>query len=167
MMAGNWGKILKVDLSTGQSEEIELEESLYRAFLGGSGLAAKWFFDNRCWEADALSPENPLIIMLGPISGLNLPGASRLEICARSPLTGIWGEACMGGHFAPQLKRTGYDGVILTGASDKPVYLWLTEEGFEVRDASDLWGKDTYETESLLKDEGGDKRDQGISMGPD
>lgn len=72
----------------------------------------------------------------------------------------------MGGHFAPQLKRTGYDGIIVTGASDKPVYLWITEEGFEVRDASHLWGKDTYETEEMLKDEVGDKRAQVISIGP-
>jgi aldehyde:ferredoxin oxidoreductase len=166
MMGGNWGKILKIDLSSNESEELEFEERMYRDFLGGSGLAAKWFFDNECWKADPLSPENPLMIMLGPISGLNLPGVSRLEICARSPLTGIWGEACMGGHFAPQLKRTGYDGVILTGASEKPVYLFMTEKGFEVRDASHLWGKDTYETEEMLKDEVGDKRAQVISIGP-
>lgn len=166
MMGGNWGKILKIDLSSNESEELEFEERMYRDFLGGSGLAAKWFFDNECWKADPLSPENPLMIMLGPISGLNLPGVSRLEICARSPLTGIWGEACMGGHFAPQLKRTGYDGIILTGASEKPVYLFMTEKGFELRDAAHLWGKDTYETEEMLKDEVGDKRAQVISIGP-
>lgn len=166
MMGGNWGKVLKVDLSTKETEELEIEESLYRDFLGGSGLAAKWFFDNECWKADPLSPENPLMIMLGPLSGMNLPGVSRLEVCARSPLTGIWGEASMGGHISPQLKRTGYDGIIVTGASDKPVYLWVTDTGVEIRDASRLWGKDTYETEELLKGEVGDKRAQAMSIGP-
>jgi aldehyde:ferredoxin oxidoreductase len=166
MMGGNWGKILKVDLTSGTTEDLKLEEKQYRDFLGGSGLAAKWFFDNEGWKKEPLSPENPLIIMNGPLSGTNLPGVSRLEICARSPLTGIWGEASMGGHFSPQLKRTGYDGIIVTGASDKPVYLYLTDEKAEIRDASGLWGKDTYETEEILKDEVGDKRAQVISIGP-
>ncbi|MDY6796745.1 MAG: aldehyde ferredoxin oxidoreductase family protein [Actinomycetota bacterium] len=166
MIGGNWGKILKVDLGAGTTEDLELDEKLYRDYLGGSGLAAKLFFDGRGWEADPLSPDNPLMIMLGPLSGLNLPGASRLEICAHSPLTGIWGEACMGGHFAPQLKRTGYDGIIITGASEKSVYLYLTDEGAEIRDASDLWGVDTYECEDTLKAEVGDKRAQVICIGP-
>ena len=166
MTGGNWGKVLKVDLSTGKTEELELEEKLYRDFLGGSGLAAKWFFDNEGWKVEPLSPDNPLIIMNGPLSGTSLPGVSRLEICARSPLTGIWGEASMGGHFSPQLKRTGYDGIIVVGASDKPVYLYVTDKEVEIRDASHLWGKDTYETEDLLAEEVGDKRAQVISIGP-
>ncbi len=166
MTGGNWGKILKVDLATGKSEVLELEERLYRDFIGGSGLAAKWFFDNECWKVEPLSPDNPLIVMNGPLSGTALPGVSRLEICARSPLTGIWGEASMGGHFSPQLKRTGYDGIIVLGASEKPVYLYVTDEKVEIKDASHLWGKDTYETEELLKQEVGDKRAQVISIGP-
>ncbi|MDI6830905.1 MAG: aldehyde ferredoxin oxidoreductase family protein [Actinomycetota bacterium] len=166
MTGGNWGKVLKVDLTTGEMEDVEIPEQDYRDFLGGSGLAAKWFFDHQGWKAEPLSPENPLMIMNGPLSGTTLPGVSRLEICARSPLTGIWGEASMGGHFSPQLKRTGYDGIIVTGASDKPVYLYVTDDGAEIRDASHLWGKDTYETEELLKQEVGDKRAQVISIGP-
>ena len=166
MMGGNWGKVLRVDLGSGIMEDLELEEKLYRDFLGGSGLAAKWFFDHRGWQAEPLSPENPLMIMNGPLSGTSLPGVSRLEVCARSPLTGIWGEASMGGHFSPQLKRTGYDGIIVTGASDKPVYLYLSDEKAEIRDASHLWGRDTYETEELLKEEAGDKRAQVMCIGP-
>lgn len=166
MMGGNWGKVLKVDLTAGTTEDLEIEEKLYRDFLGGSGLAAKWFFDNEGWKAEPLSPENPLMIMNGPLSGTSLPGVSRLEICARSPLTGIWGEASMGGHFSPQLKRTGYDGIIVIGASEKPVYLYLSDEKAEIRDASTLWGKDTYETEDMLKEEVGDKRAQVMSIGP-
>ncbi len=166
MMGGNWGKVLKVDLSSGEMEDVAIPESDYRDFLGGSGLAAKWFFDHEGWKADPLSPQNPLMIMNGPLSGTTLPGVSRLEICARSPLTGIWGEASMGGHFSPQLKRTGYDGIIVTGASDKPVYLYVTDDKAEIRDASHLWGKDNYETEELLKEEVGDKRAQVISIGP-
>ncbi|MBC7252911.1 MAG: aldehyde ferredoxin oxidoreductase family protein [Actinobacteria bacterium] len=166
MMGGNWGKVLKVNLTESTVEEEVIPEEHYRDFLGGSGLAAKWFFDHRGWEAEPLSPDNPLMIMNGPLSGTNYPGASRLEVCARSPLTGIWGEASMGGHFSPQLKRTGYDGIIVLGASEKPVYLYVTDEGAEIRDASHLWGKDTYETEELLKREVGDQRAQVICIGP-
>lgn len=154
-----------MDLGAGTTEDLELDEKIYRDYLGGSGLAARIFFERRGWEEDPLSPANPLMIMLGPLSGVNLPGASRLEICARSPLTGIWGESYMGGHFAPQLKGTGYDGIIVSGSSDRPVYLLVTDEGAEIRDASHLWGKDTYDTEDALKEELRDKRVQVICIG--
>ncbi len=166
MMGGNWGKVLEVDLTAGTTQDLELEEKLYRDFLGGSGLAAKLFFDRQGWKNDPLSPQSILMIMNGPLSGTSLPGVSRLEICARSPLTGIWGEASMGGHFSPQLKRTGYDGIVVTGASEKPVYLYVTDKKVEIRDASHLWGKDNYEMEGLLRQEVGEKRAQVISIGP-
>lgn len=164
-MKGNWGKVLLVDLTKSTTEDVEIPEKDYRDYLGGSGLACKWLFDHKGWEVDPLSPDNPLMIMMGPLSGLNLAGSSRLEFCARSPLTGIWGEASMGGHFAPQLKGTGYDGIIVTGASDKPVYLYVTDSAVEIRDASHLWGKDTFETAELLEKEVGDKRAQVVSIG--
>ncbi|MBN2169239.1 MAG: aldehyde ferredoxin oxidoreductase family protein [Actinobacteria bacterium] len=164
-MKGNWGKLLRVDLDKNSTWEIEPDEKSYRDYLGGSGLAAKWFFDHGCWKADPLSPENPLMIMMGPISGSNMPGAARLEFCAKSPLTGIWGEACMGGFFTPQLRGTGYDGIIATGASDKPVYLYVTDKQVEIRDASHLWGKDSFETESAIKEELDDKKIQVACIG--
>ncbi len=121
-MYGNWGKLLKVDLANGECEDWPIDERLYRDYLGGSGLAAYLFFTLHGHEAEPLSPSNPLFIMNDPISGTSLPGSSRLEVCARSPLTGIWGEASMGGQVAPELKGTGYDGVVITGAAESPVY---------------------------------------------
>ncbi|MFW6369354.1 MAG: aldehyde ferredoxin oxidoreductase N-terminal domain-containing protein [Myxococcota bacterium] len=165
-MKGSFGKVLKVDLSSGEISEISLPEEDYRRFVGGSGLAAKWFFDSRSFEKPPLSPESPLIIMNGPLAGTPLAGSSRLEICGRSPLTGIWGESSIGGHFCPQLKGAGYDGIIVVGASEKPVYLLVTDEKVEIRDASHLWGVDTYETETKLKEEVGDKRCQVLGIGP-
>ncbi len=103
--------------------------------------------------------------MGGPLSGTSLPGCSRLDICARSPLTGIWGESSIGGQVAPQLKATGYDGIVFLGSSPGPVYLFLTDEGAELRDASHLWGMDTFETEAALKEETGDKRSQVLCIG--
>ena len=164
-MYGYYGKILKFDLTGGTTEVIEPDPELLRKYLGGSGLAAKLFFDMGAWKEDPLGPGNPLFIMHGPLSGTTLPGCSRLEVCARSPLTGIWGESSMGGQVSPQFRGTGYDGILITGASDKPVYLWVTDKEIEIRDASHLWGKDTFETEELIREEAGDKRVKVMSIG--
>lgn len=120
------GKLLWVDLATRETSERRLEEDACRRFLGGSGLAAYIFFQLRGWEAPPLSPENPLLFLYGPLSGTILPGCSRLSVCARSPQTGIWGESSMGGPFARQLRNTGYEGIVLVGTSERPVYLLLT-----------------------------------------
>lgn len=164
-MDGYYGKILKVDLAAGKTEIYEPEPEYYSDYLGGSGLAARIFFDMEAYKADPLGPDNPLMIMNGPLSGTTLPGTSRLEVCARSPLTGIWGESSMGGHVAPQLRGAGYDGVLITGASEKPVYLWVSDEKVEIRDAGHLWGKDSFETEKAITEECGDKRVRVISIG--
>ena len=164
-MYGNWGKLLRVDLTSGEITDWEIDEEAYRDFLGGSGLAAHLFFRLKGHEEDPLSPENPLFFLGGPLSGTSLPGCSRLDICARSPLTGIWGEASIGGQAAPQLKGTGYDGIVFTGSSPEPVYLFLSDNGGELRDASHLWGMDTFETETALKEEMNDKRAQVLCIG--
>ena len=165
-MYGNWGRLLKVDLGSGEITDWAIEDSLYRDYLGGSGLAAHLFFALEGYEAEPLSPDNPLFIMNGPLSGTSLPGCSRLEVCARSPLTGIWGESSMGGHISRELKGSGYDGIVFTGASPQPVYLFLGEGGAELRDASHLWGKGAFETEEILKEEAGDKRTRVMCIGP-
>lgn len=165
-MDGYYGKILKVDMTRGTTEIFELAPELLRKYLGGSGLAAKLFFDMGAWKEDPLGPGNPLFIMHGPLSGTTLPGCSRLEVCALSPLTGIWGESSMGGQVSPQLRGAGYDGIIITGISKKPVYLWVSDKEVEIRDASHLWGKDTFETEELIREEAGDKRVKVMSIGP-
>jgi len=165
-MDGYYGKILKVDMTKGTTEIFEPDPELLRKYLGGSGLAAKLFFDMGAWKEDPLGPGNPLFIMHGPLSGTTLPGCSRLEVCALSPLTGIWGESSMGGQVSPQLRGAGYDGIIITGISKKPVYLWVSDKEVEIRDASHLWGRDTFETEELIREEAGDKRVKVMSIGP-
>jgi aldehyde:ferredoxin oxidoreductase len=165
-MKGSWGRILAVDLTTGKIEDRPVPEEFYRDFLGGSGLAARLFFELKGYGAEPLAPDNPLFVMNGPVSGTSFPGGSRLQVCARSPLTGIWGESSMGGHASPALKGTGYDGIVFTGASEKPVYLYLSDAGAELRDAAHLWGEDTFATEERLKEELGDKRAAVMSIGP-
>lgn len=162
---GNTGKILEVNLDSRTFATMEPEEEIYRMYLGGTGLAARLMFDMKCWEFDPLSPENPLFIMAGPAVGTNFPGTGRIEICAKSPLTGMWGEASMGGHFAPALKWAGYDGIVAFGKCEKPSYLLITDEKAEILSAKHLWGSDTYETERSLKEKYG-KKARVMSIGP-
>lgn len=149
-MYGYSGKILEVNLSTRDVDTLEIEEEDCRRYLGGSGLAAKMYLDRFPGDIDPLSPENHLIMMTGPLTATRVPGGNRFAACARSPLTGHWGEASCGGYFGVELKGAGYDGIIFTGASEKPVYLWINGEEVELRDAEDLWGKDTYEVADIL-----------------
>lgn len=165
-MSHGRGNLLWVDHTAGEMSERRMEEEACRKFLGGSGLAAYIFFQLRGWEAPPLSPLNPLIFLNGPLSGTGLPGSSRLSICGRSPQTGIWGESSMGGPFARQLRGTGYEGMVITGASERPVYLLLTENGGELREASHLWGRGTFEAEEALKEEVGDPRTAVAAIGP-
>lgn len=164
--SGNWGRVLKVDLTAGEFEDRPIEESAYRRFLGGSGLAAYLFLQMEGYIPDPLSPGNPLIVMNGPLSGTSLPGCSRLEICARSPLTGIWGESSMGGNASAALKRTGYDGIVVVGASEQPVYLFISDSGVELRDASHLWTLDAFKTEQLLKQDLSKGKVEVMCIGP-
>lgn len=166
-MYGYMGKLLRVDLTRKEVKEEELKEELARKFIGGSGLAAKILYDELPDPAgvDPLSPENILIFMTGPLVGVKVPNSGRHSVCAKSPLTGIWGEANSGGTWGVEFKKTGYDGIIITGKSEKPVYLWVHEGGVEIRDASHLWGKDTFETDEILKEET-DEKAVTASIGP-
>lgn len=151
------GKILRVDLTNGTiSEEFPDEETL-KFYLGGAGLATKYLLEEVPKGIDPLGPENKLIFMTGPLTGTPSPSTGRYCVVAKSPLTGIWGEANSAGFWGRDLKRSGFDGVIFEGISPKPVYL-VTEDGkAELKDASHLWGKNTSETTRIIKEELGDK----------
>ena len=160
-MNGYAGKMLEVDLSAGAVRTFETDEADCREYLGGSGLGAKMYLDRFPGDVDPLGPDNPMIIATGPWTGSRVPGGNRFAVVARSPLTGTWGEASVGGYLGPELKAAGYDGIVFLGASQEPVYLWVNGGEVELRDASDLWGKDTYETVDILaargKEEAGRK----------
>ncbi len=150
-MGGYAGKFLQVDLNSGIIEHFSVPEELLQRFIGGSGLGAALFFDRFDPIVEPLSPENPLMVMTGPLTGTNFPGSSRFTFCGKSPLTNIWGEAAIGGNFSPVLKMAGYDGIVFVGASDSPVFLVIDDDRVELREAENLWGKDTYETTKILK----------------
>ncbi len=157
-MKGYNGKILEVDLTSKIFRELIIKEELYRKYLGGTGLAAKILFDNYDFKKkiSPLSAENLLIFMTGPLTATRLPGcATRFSVCSISPLTGIWGEASCGGRFGIQLKKAGFDGIVIKGVSDSPVFIKIVDGNVEIKDASRLWNKDTYEVYDILRKEEG------------
>jgi aldehyde:ferredoxin oxidoreductase len=165
MVNGYMGKILWVNLSTGEIKEESIDEKVYRDFIGGYGLGAKILYDRMKPGADPLGPDNILGLLTGPLTGTPAVTGVRYVAVGKSPLTGGWGDANSGGYFGPYLKFSGYDGVFFTGISEKPVYLYINNGKAELKDASDLWGKDTYETEDALKEMYG-KDTHVSSIGP-
>jgi len=165
MAGGYMGKLLFVDLSTGDIREEKPEESIYRDYIGGYGIGAKIIYDRQKAGVDPLGPDNMLGFVTGPFTGSPAVTGSRYQVVAKSPLTGGWGDANSGGFFGPNLKASGFDGVFFTGASEKPVYLFIDNGKAELRDANHLWGKDTYETEEVLKAELG-KKTEVVCIGP-
>ena len=147
------GRILFVDLSKGELEYETPGEKLYRDFIGGYGLGARIVYSQQRAGVDPLGPENTLGFVTGPLTGVRGMLGSRFTVVAKSPLTGGWGDANCGGYFGPCLKFSGYDAVFFNGVSPKPVYLVINDGKAELRDASHLWGKDSRQTEELLKSE--------------
>jgi len=165
-MFGSTGKMLRVNLTDGKSKEEQRSEEDVRKFFGGRCLGAKILFDELKPGIDPLSPENKLVFATGPITGLPFPGNSRFIVMAKSPLTGILGEALAGGFFGPELKFSGYDALIVEGSPDAPVYLWIHDGETEIRDAGHLWGKTTGETEKSIRSEVRDEKARVACIGP-
>jgi aldehyde:ferredoxin oxidoreductase len=156
-MFGYMGKILRIDLATGNISEEFPDEDTLKMFLGGAGIATKYLIDETKPGIDPLGPENKLIIMTGPLTGTTSPSTGRYSVVAKSPLTGFWGQANSAGFWGRNLKRSGFDGVIFENISPKPVYLVTNNGKAELRDASHIWGKNTSDATKIIKDELGEK----------
>ncbi len=155
-MNGYAGRLLTVDLTTGRIGNMPLDPELCRDFVGGASLAARLLYPRLTPDLDPLGPDNPLLFLTGPLTGSSGPAVGRYVVCAKSPLTGLWAESNCGGFVGPEIRFAGYDGVLFTGRASSPVYLWLTHDQVELRDASPLWGQaDTYETQTKIKAEVG------------
>jgi len=153
MAHGFMGKILWVDLSKKQLKDEPLDEKTGRDFLGGYGLGARILFSRQKAGVDPLGPDAILGLTTGVLTGTDAMGGSRYIMVGKSPLTGGWGDANSGGNVGPFLKFAGYDAVFFTGISEKPVYVIIVNGKAELRDAAHLWGKDSFETEDILKKE--------------
>src|SRR4030042_295645 len=150
---GYQGLLLTVDLSKGKIERRDLQDGLVEKIGGGKGLAPKIFYDENKGKSAPFSLDNRLLFITGPAAGTLIPTASRYGVGSKSPLTGTLSVGYAGGHFAPTLKFAGYDGLLISGKSPKPVYLLIDNQKVEIKDARHLWGKDTQETDEILKKE--------------
>lgn len=157
MSYGFYGKVLEVNLSAAEMIETTLPGEDYRRYLGGSGLAAKIFYERGCYKIDPLDKAAPLMVFTGLLTGQKLPAACKASFCGRSPATRIWAEATVGGYWPAALRTCCYDGLIITGRSRRPVYLYLSGADVDIRDASALWGKDVYTTAKLIEEELGEE----------
>ncbi|PTD94071.1 hypothetical protein C9439_04430 [archaeon SCG-AAA382B04] len=168
-MGGFSGKFLEVDLSKGTSSEQSFDEEVYKKYLGGLGLGARYLYkehsDNE--DLDALGPENTLGFVPGLLNGVDLPLCGRMSVVSKSPLTHTWGDCNVGGFFGTELKEAGYDAIFIKGVSDNPVYLDISDEGSQILDASELWGKDTQKTKRAIEEKEEKGEDVKVaSIGP-
>jgi len=167
VLDGYAGKILYVDLTSGVSRTEPLPEKMAEDFLGGAGFGIKMITDLQRPGTDAFDPENPIVFSLGTFCGVMVPAASsKWGVAAKSPQSNALGEAYSTGFFGSEMRRAGYDVVVITGKAKSPVYLYIENESVQLMDASHLWGKDNWETEDMIKKDLGDPDVRVASIGP-
>ncbi len=160
------GKVLRVNLSSGEVGVEEPDELFYRTYMGGTGMIAHYLLKELEPGIDALGPENKLIFATGPVTGAPLAGAGRNSVGGKSPLSGGFGDSQAGGFFGAELKHAGYDAIIVEGKAKTPVYLQIIDGKVEIKDASHLWGKTTAETQDAIKAESGERAMRFAAIGP-
>jgi aldehyde:ferredoxin oxidoreductase len=166
-MSGYMGRLLAVNLTNGELKDEPIDPNIAHDFVGGTGYAARYLYDELGPETDPLGPDNVLMFMTGPLVGTRAPSCGRHSVCALSPQTGIWGESNSGGFWGAELRFSGYDGIVIRGRSEKPVWLSIIEgQPPALHDASHLWGLDCYETQQHLREELGDQKVRVSSIGP-
>ena len=151
-MKGWNGRLLRVDLTKSKTKVQEYDADLAKRFVGGRGFAVKLLWDELMPGTDPLSPENMLIFATGPLTGLVLPSSGKMVVASKSPLTGGYGDGNLGTTASPNLRKAGLDGIVITGKASNPSYLLIDDDAHEIRDASDLWGLDSYKAEAKLKE---------------
>jgi aldehyde:ferredoxin oxidoreductase len=163
---GYTGKVLRVNLTDQTAKEEDLSVDMAKNFIGGAGFGIKYLFDEVKKGADALGPDNKLIFASGPLSGTNVPCASRMAVTAKSPLTGAVGMGLSGGQFPVELKFAGYDALIVEGKAEKPTYVWIKGGEVKFRSAKRLQGMKTTDTQQIIKNELNDQNVRIACIGP-
>ncbi|MFQ6110704.1 MAG: aldehyde ferredoxin oxidoreductase family protein, partial [Nitrospinota bacterium] len=171
-MSGNFryggyaGKFLRVNLTTGDIKDEPLPVEWAERYLGGLGLAARLLYDEIPRGVDPFDEGNKVAIFTGPCEGTYVPTASRIGVYTKSPLTGAFFHSSAGGHFAPELKYAGWDGILIEGKAERPVYIWIQDERVEIRDASAYWGLETFPAQEKLREDLGCPEAQVGCIGP-
>jgi len=166
MAYGYWGRILHVDLTRNRLHIEAPDETFYRRYVGGSAMGAYYLLKNTPPAADALGPGNTLSLMVGVVTGAPVSGQARISAVAKSPETGLVGDSQAGGFWPAELKSAGFDGIVVHGKAEIPVYLWIKDGEAELRDASHLWGQFTADVDQALRQELNDERIQVLQCGP-
>lgn len=166
MVKGIWRKLLRVNLSNRTIKEEPIPEALFKQYLGGSGLATRYLYNEVPAKTDPFAPENKILFSTGPFQGTTLLGSAKFSIVSRSPLTNTFTVSAAGAGFGIKMKKAGYDLIIIEGKSDRPVYLWINDEKTELKSAENIWGKDTIETISLIKNDLKETQISVATIGP-
>ncbi|MDJ0986567.1 MAG: aldehyde ferredoxin oxidoreductase N-terminal domain-containing protein [Desulfobacterales bacterium] len=159
------GTILRIDLSSGSIAR-EPTAEYERLWIGARGLNSRILYNETGPEVDPLDPANVLMLSLGPFTGTMVPGSGRVEVAAKSPVNGIQGMGNMGGYWGPELKYAGYDSIVLNGKAQRPVYIAIHNDEVTIKDATHLWGMDTYQTQDAIRQELGDPEVEVVCIGP-
>ncbi len=165
-MKGVRGRLLDIDLSSGKTKEHVISDDMLEGYLGGRGLGARLLFDMLPAGTESLSPENVLFFLTGPLTGTKVPGSSKFVVITKSPLTQAWCDSYSSGRLPIELKKLGYDGIIVRGKSNHPCYLRIDEDRVHIKGADAIWGKDSFETDRILKEMEGDPSAGITSIGP-
>lgn len=165
-MKGICGRLLDVDLTSGRIKEMVVPAAMAKRYLGGRGLGARLLYDLLPPNTDPLSPENILIFLTGPLTGSMVPGSSKFVVVTKSPLTGGWCDSYSSGRISLELKKAGYDGIVIRGKANSPCYLKIDDNGAEILEADWIWGKDSFAAEKALKELDGNGSAGVSSIGP-
>lgn len=165
-MIGYKGKLLKINLTTGEAHNEEIPKEWYHKYIGGEGFVTKILYDNIKPGIDPLGEDNLIVLATGPLTGTHAPSSGRLCIGFKSPLTGGIGLSNVGGHLAPMIKKAGYDAIMVFGASETPVYIDINDGDVKIRDAKKIWGMNTIETEKAIREELGNEDVRIAEIGP-
>ena len=165
-MKGICGKLLEIDLTSGKTRTTTVSFEMVEKYIGGRGLGARMLYDILPAKTDPLSPENVLIFLTGPLTATLVPGSSKFVVVTKSPLTHGWCDSYSSGRISVELKKVGYDGMVIQGKSNYPCYLRIDSQGVEIREANLIWGRDSFETERILREIEGGTRVGVSSIGP-
>ena len=166
MLHGYGGHILRVDLTSGQVRREKSDPDYMLDVIGGRGLNSTRLHKELKRDIDPLSPENLLLIGVGPLTGTLMAASAFMTISGKSPMTGILGDSAAGGHFGAEIKQAGYDQLVISGCSEKPSYLFIADDHVEIRDATPLWGRDIWQTTAAIRRELNDNAVQVAAIGP-
>jgi len=165
-MNGYTGRILTINLSTGEVSTLKLSEKIYDTYIGGRGLAAKLLWDSGAFDFSPEKLENPLIFATGALTGTNIPSSGRVTVSFKSPVTNFYCKSVGGGHWGAELKYAGYDALVVTGKAQRPVYVWIDDDAVVIRDAKGLWGKTIIEMVEIFEQDPEYRGAEVASIGP-